>query len=504
MNSSTESKKWWILFAMTGSLSMIMIDTTIFAVALRPIQEDLGIAQGLLEWVIIIYILVLASMMALGGHLGDLIGKPRAFVLGCIGFGVASLLCGFAWDGPSLIVFRLLQGMAAVIMQPASSALVIGSFAPGERGRAMAVYAGLPLLLLTVGPMIGGFITEQASWRYCFWINLPIALIVAGATLVIRPSDIPRPRKRFDWIGVVLLITGLPALILGIQQGNQWGWSSLPTLGLIVGGLTLLVLFVLVELKAEDPVIQLRLFKDRAFLGDALMLMLTQGAVTGVMIFMGLYLQIVMGFDPAKAGAALMPMMIPVLFMLYFAGRSYDKAGVRLPATVGSVIVTLGLGVLAWGTRSEDYMIIAAGMLLIGTGVPFAQVPSNTDGMSRVGSEKRGMASGVLQTFRQFGSATGLALIAAVIATSQSIEIDRMIDTSNDLSANDRTRLVTAINGDSEVLEEIRQDDPENALDLRMITRNGISNGAWTACLIASLMMIVAPITLSSKTSEES
>ena len=304
MTSTSESKKWWVLFAMTGSLSMIMIDTTIFAVALRPIQQDLGIAQSLLEWVIIIYILVLASMMALGGHIGDLIGKPRAFVIGCVSFGIASLLCGFAWDGPSLIVFRLLQGMAAVIMQPASSAMVIGSFAPGERGRAMAVYAGLPLLLLTVGPVIGGFITEQASWRFCFWINLPIALVVAGATLIIKPQDVPSPRKRFDWSGVLLLVTGLPALILGIQQGNQWGWDSLPTLGLIIGGLMLLMTFVAVELKAEDPVIQLRLFKDRAFLGDALMLMLTQGAVTGVMIFMGLYLQIVLGFDPAKAGAA--------------------------------------------------------------------------------------------------------------------------------------------------------------------------------------------------------
>ena len=281
------------------------------------------------------------------------------------------------------------------------------------------------------------------------------------------------------------------------------GLGSFPTLGLILGGTVTLVVFTLVELRAEDPVIQLRLFRDRAFLGDALILMFTQGAVTGVMIFMGLYLQIVLGYDPARAGASLMPLMLPVLLMLYFAGRSYDRMGVRVPATAGAIVVTVGLAVLAVGTRSEQYVTIAAGMLLIGFGVPFAQVPSNTDGMSRVGSEKRGMASGVLQTFRQFGSATGLALIAAVIATSQSAELDRLIEGRSDLDESDRSRLTTAMSGNPEQIEALHRDAPENMGDLRIITRNGISNGAWTACLIASVMLIIAPITLSGRTSED-
>ncbi len=166
MNLTPERKRWWVLFVMTGSLSMIMIDTTIIAVALPPIKASLGIDKSMIDWIVIAYLLVLASLMALGGYLGDRIGKPRAFVIGTIGFGVASILCGLAWDGWSLIFFRVMQGIFAVIMQPSSSALVIGAFAPGERGKAMGLYAGISLLFMTVGPILGGLITQYLSWRY--------------------------------------------------------------------------------------------------------------------------------------------------------------------------------------------------------------------------------------------------------------------------------------------------------------------------------------------------
>ena len=151
MTETPDPRRWWVLLIMTGSLSMIFIDTTILTVALPSIQESLGIAQGMIDWILIAYILVLASLMALGGHVGDRMGKPKAFVLGTIAFGVTSILCGLAWNDWSLIIFRVLQGMAAVVMQPASSALVIGAFPQGERGRAMAAYAGMALLFMTIG-----------------------------------------------------------------------------------------------------------------------------------------------------------------------------------------------------------------------------------------------------------------------------------------------------------------------------------------------------------------
>ena len=449
---------------------MIMIDTTIITVALPQLQATLGIDQSMIDWVVIAYILVLASLMALGGYLGDRLGKPRAFVIGTLGFGIASVLCGLAWDGWSLILFRILQGIFAVIMQPSSSALVIGAFAPGERGKAMGIYAGTALLFMTIGPVVGGLITEYLSWRYCFFVNLPVAITVATATLLIKPNDVVPEKKRFDWWGILFLVSGLPALVLGIKQGNELGWYSAETITLIGSGLVLLLAFTITELRSEHPIVQIRLFKDRSFLGDSLMLMLTQAAVTGVMIYLGLYLQLVMGFSPASAGVALMPMMIPVLLVMYFAGRTYDRRGARLPATIGAVIVTGGLAILAIGTSRESYGIIVLGMIGIGIGVPFIQVPSNTDGMSRVDPSRRGMASGVLQTFRQFGSTMGLAIIAAVISTA-----NEGTDSGEGGGS--------AANPAGDIIDGI--------------TSVGTTNGIWTAAAIAATIIVVAPLTLS-------
>ena len=499
MSTPAERKRWWVLLAMTGSLSMIMIDTTIITVALPAIHEDLGIGQGMLEWVVIAYILVLASMMALGGHVGDIIGKPRAFVIGALAFGLCSLLCGMAWDGSSLVIFRIMQGLAAVLMQPASSALVIGSFAPGERGKAMGIYAGISLLFLTLGPVVGGVITEFSSWRYCFYINLPVSILVAIGALVTRPTDTRQERQPFDWPGALLLVTGLPAFILGVKQGNAWGWNDPLTLLLLVGGTAMLILFIRVELRSEHPVVRIGLFRDRAFMGDALMLMLTQSAVTGVMIFIGIYLQMVLGFSPVKAGFALMPLMLPVLFVMYPAGKTYDRRGARTPATCGGVAVVGGLVALALGTGSETYWVMAVGMVVIGLGLPFIQVPSNTDGMSRVEAGNRGMASGVLQTFRQFGSVVGLAVIAAVIATTQTSSLEGIGSRGDELSESDRTLLVEAMNGDGDSRARLLEENPGLDESLREVTGTGITRGVWTAVVIAMMIVIIAPITLSRK-----
>lgn len=500
MSNPPERRRWWILLAMTGSLSMIMIDTTIVAVALPPIQEDLGIDQNLLEWIVISYILVLASLMALGGRFGDLIGKPRAFIFGTIGFGFASLLCGLAWDGPSLIAARILQGLAAIVMQPASSALVIGAFPPGERGKAMGIYAGIPILFLTIGPVLGGLITQYASWRLCFIINLPIAIAVATAATIIKPTDSRPSVTTFDWRGAILLASGLPALVLSIQQGQDWGWSNPLTLGLLLAGILILVLFVIVEIRVEHPIVHLELFKDRAFLGDALMLMLVQAAITGIMIFIGIYLQVVLGYSPGMAGAALMPLMVPVLVMVHFAGRLYDRIGARTPATIGAVLLTIGLAMLAWGTGMREYPVMALGMMMIGIGVPFVQVPSNTDGMSRVEGERRGMASGVLQTFRQFGAAMGLAVLAAVIAATQDWEFARSAIAASDQLDLNREVLAGAARGNLQALNELRAIAPEVANELAEITRSGIAAGVWTATAIAATIIVIAPLMLSTTT----
>lgn len=493
VQDTPDPRRWIILLVMTGSLAMVMLDTTIVAVSLPSIQASLpDVSQNMLEWVIVAYMVVLASFMALGGHLGDLFGKPKMFFIGVVGFGISSCLCGFAWNGSSLIFFRVVQGLFAVIMQPASSAIVIGSFAPEDRGKAMAVYAGIPLLFLTAGPVLGGVITEYASWRYCFLINVPIALIVSIAVVILRPSNPRRRGSRFDWWGAALLGTGLPCLIIPIQQSSVWGWESPWTLGLIILGLVILTGFIWRELKVEEPIVSLRLFADKVFLGDSILLFITQASVTGITIFIAIHLQVVMQFSPEQAGLAMLPVLIPAAIMIHFAGRWYDRSGGRKPVATGGVVVTLGLGVLAVGTGMQTYFVMAIGMGLVGIGIPFVQLPANTDGMGRVGNQKRGMASGVLQTCRQFGAAIGIAVMGAVIAGVQN-NLIMNADEDSGLKGEEEQALVSdAARGELPKLEALRESNPELAGMIADIVSEGIVTGLWMATIIASSIIIVA------------
>ena len=495
-----DPRRWLILLVMTGSLAMVMLDTTIIAVSLPSIQANLpDVSQNALEWVIVAYMVVLASFMALGGHLGDLFGKPRMFFIGVMGFGLSSFLCGLAWNGSSLILFRVLQGLFAVIMQPASSAIVIGSFAPSDRGKAMAVYAGIPLLFLTAGPVLGGVITEYASWRYCFLINVPIALLVGISVLILRPKNPGSRRGPFDWWGAALLGTGLPSLIIPIQQSSVWGWGSWWTIGLLVIGLVILGAFVLRELKVQDPIISLRLFADKVFLGDSILLFITQASVTGITIFIAIHLQVVMGFTPDQAGLAMLPVLVPAAVMIHFAGRWYDRTGGRRPVTVGGVVVTAGLGVLAAGTGMQIYLVMAIGMGLIGVGIPFVQLPANTDGMGRVENAKRGMASGVLQTCRQFGAAIGIAVMGAVIAGVQK-NLTGKADAESRLGGEgDRMIVAEAARGEMPKLEALRSSDPELAGVIANIVSDGIVAGLWVATILASSIIFVAVVFLENR-----
>ena len=483
--------RWLILLAMTGSLAMIMLDTTVVAVALPSIQKSLGVDQNMLEWVIIAYLVILASFMALGGRFGDVIGKPRAFVIGIIGFGISSLLSGLAWSGETLVGFRIMQGFFAVIMQPSSSAIVINSFAPGERGKAMAVYAGIPLLFLTAGPVLGGFITEYGSWRYCFLLNVPIALVVSVAAILLKIRDVRKPLIKFDWQGTILLGLGMPSLIIAIQQASEWGWGSPLTIGLISLGVLLLAGFAVLEFRIPDPIVSLGLFRMAPFLGDSLLLFVAQASLTGVSIFVVIHLQVVMGFTPDQAGLAMLPVLFPAALMIYLAGRAYDRMGGKVPVILGGMLISIGLAVLAIGMQQRSYLVMAIGMCTIGVGVPFVQLPANTDGLSRVDSSSRGMASGVLQTFRQSGAVIGLAAIGAVIAGSQAAELDRDQALRQHATLAKSSLMDRAARGNADALQELREQDPEAAKDLARVVSDGISTGMWSASGFSLSMVFI-------------
>ena len=414
-----------VLVAMTGSLSMIFVDITVVGVSLPEIGASLGLDESGLNWVVNAYLLALAAAMAIGGRLGDLLGKVRAFAVGVVLFALASALCGLATSGAVLIAGRVAQGLAACLMQPASASLVIEHFAPGERGKAMAVYVGIPMLFMTLGPAIGGLVTQTLGWPWVFWINLPVAAATL-ALLAIAGARSPRGEDRaIDWPGAVLLVSGLPLLVWGIQElgavdasGASRAASAPVILSLATGGV-LVAAFVRRQLRVEHPLLRLRLFADRQLLSNALLIALTQFSMAGLVVQGSIYAQRVLGLPPFRAGLSLLPLMLPVLVLVHVAGRRYDRVGVKPVATLGTIAAATGLVIQGAGFLRQEYLVIATGMAILGAGIAFIMSPANTDALSRAPDSVRGQVSGLVQTFRQLGGTAGVAVAAAITILAQ-------------------------------------------------------------------------------------
>jgi EmrB/QacA subfamily drug resistance transporter len=422
-HDGAQSRRWLVLVAMTGSLSMIFVDMTVVGVALPRIGASLGMDDAAQGWIVTAYLLTLASLMALGGRLGDLMGKVRAFVAGVVLFAIASAVCAAAREGGMLIAGRVLQGVAACLMQPASGALVIGAFAPGERGKAMAAYVGIPLVFMAIGPAAGGAIVEHWGWPWVFWLNLPIAAAAVALTLAARPRDARSHDRHIDWLGGALLLAGLPAFVFGIQQlgperGDAAPGVSPRTLAALVGGATVLALFVRRQWNHPRPLLRLRLFADHALAADAITIACMQFAMTGLVIAGSLYAQDVLCYTPMQAGLSLLPMLAPVILVVHVAGRWYDRAGVRAPAAWGTGLATVGMLVQAGGAWAQSYPVMAVGMFVLGLGIAFTMSPTNTDALGRVPHSDRGQVSGLVQTLRQVGGSVGVAVVAATVALS--------------------------------------------------------------------------------------
>ncbi|MFO0826831.1 MAG: MFS transporter [Phycisphaerales bacterium] len=475
-----DPRRWLVLLAMTGSLAMIFLDVTVVGVALPSMRADLKLdASGpqTAAWVMNAYTLAIASLVALGGRLADSIGRVRCFVAGVVLFAIASAVCGAAQSGMILIAARVAQGVAAALMQPSSSTIVISSFAPGERGKAMAVYVGIPLLFMAMGPVIGGLLTEYVSWRACFYINLPVAAVAIYLTARAKPQEGPRAVHGFDPLAALIYLGGLPAFVFALQQTGTWGWRTPAVFWPMVIGFALIIVFVTTEWRRERPLLAVRLFADRGFLGNGLVLFCMQFAMTGQVIYMSEYFQGGLDFKPAQAGAALMPMLVPVLIVVHVAGRMYDKVGARRPVLIGTALATVGLAIEALVAPRGSYALVASGMFLLGLGIGFTMSPTNTDALSRVGPERRGQASGLLGTLRQVAASLGIAAVGASVAAVQHSAIQSKLPPS----ALDASLVERAASGETEALAALA-DRPELHDAARHALMLGTAAGHWTAC----------------------
>ena len=481
-------KRRVILLAMTGSLAMIFMDSTVVGVALPSIGTALELGEASLYWVVNGYLLALAALLAIGGRIGDAIGKPLAFTIGVVVFALSSLACGLSPDGTALIAARIGQAVGAVLMQPASSAIAISTAAPGTEGRTMGIYVGVSMLGLLVGPLLGGVLTEHFGWPSIFYVNLPIAVITLALLAWARPPRFQDAEGRIPWGDATLLAVSLSAFILGTQTLGQVvrsGWS-VATVGVPIGLLGI-GWFVRRQFHDEKPLIGVALLRDRGFLVDATLLGLMNFALTGAIINLSVLLQTSFGFEPLQAGIATLPLVVPVIFMLQAAGRLFDRIGVRPLAVPAAVLVALSTIGMGFAAQAMSLTGLVLAMIGLGASNAFVTMPANTDGMQRFGPETRGLASGVLQTFRMTGATLGVAVTAAVIA---GFDADPSMMDGGDVPPE---TLAAACRGDFEAFRVVVADAPPACVEaLRVANAAGTGWAFVVAGVVAGLGVIVA------------
>jgi EmrB/QacA subfamily drug resistance transporter len=416
--AAEENRKWWTLAAVAFGLFMIMLDNTVVNVALPSIQRDLHVKLSELEWIVTGYALTFAALLITGGKLGDLYGRRRIFVIGIAIFTLSSLACGLAPTAGFLIGARIVQGVGAALMNPASLSIITATFPPRERGQAIGIWAGVSAMALAIGPLVGGLIVDNINWNWIFFINVPVGVVgIVVSRLVIRESRDTSHEQSVDLPGLVTSSAGLFALTYALIEGNRHGWTSAEIVGLFAAAAVLLVAFVVLERYQRLPMLDLSLFRNGSFTGANLVAMLVSLGMFGVFFFVSLYIQNILGWTPTQAGASFLPMTILIILVAPAAGKLSDRVGSRWLMGGGMTLVSISLLLYQRVGLHSTFWTLLPAMLLGGVGMAMTMSPMTAAAMSSVPVDKAGVGSGVLNSFRQLGGSLGIALMGAILAS---------------------------------------------------------------------------------------
>lgn len=398
---------------------MVATDLTVANIAMPEIQTSLGFSTVNLAWVINAYTLVFGGLLLLGGRIGDIFGRRRMFVVGVVLFTVASLLAGMATTPAWLLTARVAQGVGSALAAPSALALVTSNFAEGgERNRAIGLYAASGALGASVGLILGGVLTDWASWRWVLWINVPVGIVIATMTArFVRDGE--RQTGRLDTAGALTSTVGVTGLVYGFIRASEDGWTDRVTLGAFVVGVGLLALFVAIELRAEGPLTPLRLFasRDRVLVYGIMMLLVA--TVMGSFFFLAQFLQDVRDYSPLSTGLAFLPLTGAVLLFSGRAAELAERIGARLVITGGVALVLAGAMWVSQISASTEYATGVLGpLVLMGIGISANIGTLTVLAMADVDEQDSGAASGLLQVMQQFGISIGLAVLVTVFGTA--------------------------------------------------------------------------------------
>ncbi len=411
-------RRYVVLGICSLSLFMVQLDNTIVNVALPSLQRQFHGSVAELQWVVDAYLVVLASLLLLGGSLGDRFGRRRVLRAGLVVFGAGSLACSFASSVPMLIAFRMLQAAGGAMLNPNSLSIVTNTFRdPKERAKAIGFWAGVMGVSMAAGPLLGGALIEAFDWRAIFWVNVPVALVAVVLLAAFVPESRATKPRRLDRVGQGLAVVVLGALTYGIIEGPSRGWTSGLVLACFAVFAAGLASFVYVEQHRREPLVELRFFRSPPFSGASAMGTLSFFVVAGWLFLNTLYLQEVRGYSPLLAGAAALPAFAAMVVASPLTGRLVARRGPRLPITAAGALLMCGSGLLVMVQPRSPYLLLAASYVLIGSGYGMVNPPVTTTALSGMPLSQAGVAGGLLGTVRQVGSTLGVAVLGSVVTS---------------------------------------------------------------------------------------
>jgi EmrB/QacA subfamily drug resistance transporter len=397
---------------------MSALDTSVANIILPVVSRDLHSDIAVVEWVVTIYLLVVSGLLLSFGRLGDLRGHKDIYLFGFVIFVIGSGLCGMAPTAGTLIGLRALQALGAAMLYSNSPAILTGSFPPEQRGQALGLQATMTYIGLTVGPSLGGWLTEQFSWHAVFFINVPIGALGLALSWHFIPHDKPADQSEsFDWTGALSFTSGLVALLLGLNQGGIGGWLSPLTLGLFAIAVIALTLFIAIEKHVAKPMLDLSLFGNRLFSAAAASAVLNYICIYSVLFLLPFYLIQGRGLDPAQAGLVLTAQPLVMAVAAPISGTLSDRIGSRVPGTLGMAILAVGLYLLSRLGMESPLTTVALSLAVVGLGTGIFVSPNNSALMGAAPRHRQGIASGILATARNVGMVLGVGLAGAIFTS---------------------------------------------------------------------------------------
>jgi len=419
----------WVLAATIVGSSMAFIDSTVVNVALPALQSSFGASVVGVQWVIEAYGLTLAALILVGGSMGDLFGRRRMFLTGVAVFAAASAFCGLASSIQQLIVARAVQGIGAAFLVPGSLALISASFDESQRGRAIGTWSGSTAITTAIGPVLGGWLIQHLSWRWAFFINVPLAAAVVVVGLWKVPESRSKQSGRIDWWGAIAATVGLTGLVFAFVESSTLGWRSPLVLSSLAIGIASALALLTIEARAASPMVPLKLFRSRAFSGANLLTLFLYAAVSMLFFVLPLNLIQVQGYSATAAGGAVLPMIVLMFLLSRWSGGLVHRYGARLPLIAGPMITALGFLLFAIPSTGGSYWsAFFPAIMTLGLGMAISVAPLTTVVMDSVDEDHVGTASGINNAVARVAAVLAIAVLGVVMVANFSDHLNRRLE----------------------------------------------------------------------------